>query len=102
MIILDMIKNTFKPILVGILLGLSSAVIADGNAVNGGKLFAESTCATQCHGTEKFTASDRKVDSIAKLETAVRHWDSSLNTNWFDDEIIDVTAYLNKTYYKFK
>lgn len=79
----------------------STTAMADGNIANGKKLFTGSKC-NQCHGTEVYTRKDRKVNNLAKLEAQVRRCDSNLNTNWFDDEIIDVTAHLNKAYYKFK
>ena len=78
----------------------SSFALAEGDITNGKKLFTGSKC-DKCHGTEVFTRKDRKVSSLASLESQVRRCDSNLNTNWFDDEIIDVTAYLNKQYYKF-
>ncbi len=89
--------------LAGLLIALtaSTTAMADGNDANGKKLFTGSKC-NQCHGTEVFTRKDRKVTDLAKLEAQVRRCDSNLNTNWFDDEIIDVTAHLNKQYYKFK
>gem|GEM_PF-678800 len=68
--------------------------------VNGQKLFAASQC-LNCHGTEVFSRPDRKVKSLAELESQVRRCDANLPTNWYDDEILDVVAYLNKTYYKF-
>ena len=74
---------------------------AAGDAANGKKLFTASKC-NQCHGTEVFTKKDRKVKDLKTLEVQVRRCDSNLDTNWFDDEIIDVTAHLNKEYYKFK
>ena len=80
---------------------ITSVTFAGGNAANGQKLFKASKC-NQCHGTEVFTRKDRKMKDLAGLEAQVRRCDSNLNTNWFDDEIIDVTAYLNKQYYKFK
>jgi hypothetical protein len=79
----------------------TTTAMAAGNEANGKKLFTGSKC-NQCHGTEVFTRTDRKVTDLAKLEAQVRRCDSNLNTNWFDDEIIDVTAHLNKQYYKFK
>lgn len=79
---------------------ISTTTFADGNAGNGKKLFTQSKC-NQCHGTEVFTRKDRKVTDLSKLEAQVRRCDSNLNTNWFDDEIHDVTAHLNKQYYKF-
>jgi cytochrome c553 len=80
---------------------ISGVALANGNAGNGQKLFSGSKC-NKCHGTEVFTRKDRKVTSLPKLEAQVRRCDSNLNTNWFDDEIIDVTAHLNSKYYKFK
>ncbi len=79
----------------------STTAMANGNEANGKKLFVGSKC-NKCHDTEVYTRKDRKVTDLAKLEAQVRRCDSNLNTNWFDDEIIDVTAHLNKAYYKFK
>ena len=78
----------------------SGSSMAAGNAANGEALFTASKC-NQCHGTDIFTKPTRKVTSLDQLEAQVRRCDSNLNTNWFDDEIIDVTAHLNKQYYKF-
>ncbi len=87
--------------LAGLLIsGMTSIASAEGNVANGQTLFTQSKC-NQCHGTEVFTRPDRKVTDLAKLEAQVRRCDSNLNTNWFDDEIKDVTAYLNSQYYKF-
>lgn len=80
---------------------VSGATLAAGNPANGQNLFTNSNC-NQCHGTDVYTRKDRKVNSIASLEAQVRRCDSNLNTNWFDDEIHDVTAYLNQQFYKFK
>ncbi len=73
---------------------------ASGDAINGKKLFDKSQC-QKCHGTEVFTREERKVDNVEALEKQVRLCDSQLSVNWFDDEISDVVAYLNETYYKF-
>lgn len=98
------IINKLKISLTGLLVSgifVSSAAFANGNVANGKKLYTNSKC-NQCHGTEVFTRKDRKVTSLKALEAQVRRCDSNLNTNWFDDEIIDVTAHLNQQYYKFK
>ena len=79
---------------------ISGVVYAQGNSENGQKLFTEAKC-NQCHGTEVYTRKDRKISNLAGLEGQVRRCDSAANTNWFDDEIHDVKAYLNKQYYKF-
>ncbi|MEZ5536752.1 MAG: hypothetical protein R3F02_14135 [Thiolinea sp.] len=80
---------------------LSSGLYADEpNVANGQRLFKESRC-LECHGVDVFTRPDRKVKSLAALESRVRQCDARLSTNWFDDQILDVVAYLNSTYYKF-
>lgn len=81
---------------------LSFSVQAEVPSVaNGQRLFAESRC-LECHGVDVFTSKDRKVKDLAGLERKVRQCDTNLSTNWFDDQILDVVAYLNSTYYKFK
>ena len=52
-------------------------------------------------GTKMYTREDRKVDSIVRLESMVRMCDSNLNLQMFDDDMMDIVAYLNKTHYKF-
>ena len=79
---------------------ISTSAFADGNAANGKSLFTGSKCGT-CHGNEIYTSKDRKVKNLKSLEAAVRLNDSKLNTNWFDEDVKDVTAYLNQQYYKF-
>lgn len=82
------------------LLTFTGTSFGAGDAENGEKLFAASECLS-CHGTDVFTAPDRKVNDLKALDTQVRLCDSNLNTNWFDTEIHDVVAYLNQQYYKF-
>ncbi|WGZ94868.1 MAG: cytochrome c [Candidatus Thiothrix putei] len=79
---------------------LMQTVAAEPDPANGQKLFAASKC-LNCHGTDAFTKADRKVTDLARLESQVRSCDANLDTNWFDDEIKDVVAYLNQAYYKF-
>jgi len=89
---------TLSLILSGLLISVNA--FAAGNAANGKTLFVGSKCGT-CHGTEIYTSKNRKVKNMKALEAAVRLNDSKLNTNWFDEDVKDVTAYLNQQYYKF-
>ena len=93
-----LVTKTTTLVLSGLL--ISSSALANGNAANGKALFTASKCGT-CHGTEIYTSKDRKVKNLKALEAAVRLNDSKLNTNWFDEDVKDVTAYLNQQYYKF-
>jgi cytochrome c1 len=92
-----MIKTTMT--LCGLL--LVGSVYADGSVSKGKKIYLESEC-MRCHQTnEMFIRSDRKVKTLPELDSQVRRCDAQLSTNLFDDEIKDVVAYLNQSYYKF-
>lgn len=66
-----------------------------------GKALSDQHC-YQCHGTEVYTREDRKVRSLDALSRQVRRCELALGLKWFDDEIENVTAYLNQDYYRFK
>lgn len=72
-----------------------------GNAENGKELYENSKC-QKCHSSEVYTRKDRKVTSIPALEKKVRMCDSQFSVNWFNEDISDVVAYLNKAFYKFE
>lgn len=76
--------------------------------IDSGEQLHEENCVT-CHHPKAegdhshlYTREEgRRANDLAGLESMVRMCDTNLNTGWFDDEIENVTAYLNKTYYKF-
>jgi len=55
-----------------------------------------------CHTSNMYKSKVRKVHDLAALTARVKRCDFSLGTQWFDDDIDDVVAYLNRDYYKFK
>jgi CxxC motif-containing protein (DUF1111 family) len=55
-----------------------------------------------CHGTEVYTREDRKVTSLPALETQVQRCETALGLRWFDDDIADMSQFLNTHYYHFK
>ena len=63
--------------------------------------FVQTKC-TACHDSGVYTRPDRRVDSLARLESQVRMCDANLNTKLYDDEIESVVSYLNEQYYKFE
>ena len=94
-------KTSFATLGIGAMVfALATIAYAKGNADNGKKLFNASKC-QRCHSTEIFTKEDRKVKTLQQLENTVRFCDSRLSVNWFDFEIDDVVAYLNRDFYKF-
>ena len=98
-------NNIKKAIIAVSSLLLAGAVLAEGDGVGDpakGKITFEASQCMQCHQTDElFTRKDRKVKTLAGLDAQVRKCDAQLSTNLFDDEIEDVTAYLNEAYYKF-
>ena len=93
-----------KLITTGVVVGsliLTTNLLAEGKADLGKELYANSQCMS-CHSTDIYTNEDRKINDLAALENKVRLCDSQLSVNWFDDEIKDVVAYLNKAFYKFE
>lgn len=90
------------------ILGLSTPVFASANLENG-KAIDQQKCYA-CHakktgfgnGDMIYTRSDSKVNSLAKLKSMVARCNSELRLDLFPEDEVDVTAYLNKQFYKFK
>ena len=75
-------------------------VAADQASVDQGKALHDAHCQA-CHGSEVYTRDDRKVKSLAGLDTQVNRCTHTLGIQWFEDESGAVVDYLNTTYYKF-
>ena len=56
---------------------------------------------TQCHGTEAYTRENRRVTDLNKLQNQVQRCALALGKVWSNEDVDDVTAYLNAEYYKF-
>ena len=65
------------------------------------ELFSEANC-VKCHSVTKFKYQKDKVSNFTTLHSAVTSCATATAAPWFDDEIKDVSRYLNKEYYKFK
>ena len=59
------------------------------------------THCTGCHDDSVYTRDNRRVKSLERLGEQVRFCKDSLELTWFDEEVDDVIAYLNQTYYHF-
>lgn len=66
-----------------------------------GRQLVDSNC-NSCHQSEVYTRKNRRVKDLDQLRTQVRRCEFSLDLRWFDDQIENVTNYLNEQYYKFK
>ena len=95
-----------KPPLLIATAGMCASLTSHAADVDHGKALHDANC-TRCHiemkggdGSALYTRADRKVKSPAELEAQVRRCESNLNLLWFDEDVADVTEYLNEAFYK--
>jgi mono/diheme cytochrome c family protein len=76
--------------------------------VAAGKALHEKNCIS-CHassfggdGSGIYTREYAKVKTSKGLVTQVRACNTNIGLKWFEDEELNVAAYLNQTYYKFE
>ena len=81
-----------------ILLNVPLAQAAD--AKRGQELY-QANC-TRCHDTSVHTRPNSIIHSLDGLKKRVQFCESNARLNWSPDQIEDVAAYLNNTFYKFK
>ena len=81
------------------LLLLSSHLYSDTH--NGKVLFNQQDC-LKCHGLSQFSPKENKITNFEKLYNRVESCSFGNKTGWFDDEVMDVSSYLNADFYHFK
>lgn len=76
--------------------------------INAGKALVEAHC-IECHaskyggdGSAIYTREYNKVKTSKGLIAQIRNCNTMLGLKWFEDEEINVAAYLNNAYYKFE
>lgn len=70
-----------------------------GDAARGRALY-ESHCAS-CHSESVHGRQKREAKDFEGVRAWVMRWNASLALRWGEEEIEDVTLYLNGTYYRF-
>lgn len=53
-----------------------------------------------CHESTAHIRENRRAKSLAEVRRWVARWSLQLELGWGPDEVEDVTAYLNRTYYR--
>ena len=81
----------------GLFLTFNSAHAAD---VNNGMILHQENC-LRCHQSEMYTRDDRKVKTFEQLKKQVQQCELAIELGWFEEEVEDVTGYLNVAYYMF-
>jgi len=88
--------------IVTISIALLLAISAYAQKEDGKELFNEATC-LQCHNVEDFKDKDmHKAKSFKQMKDKVFACQIASDAHWFDDEVHDVSLYLNHEYYHFK
>ena len=65
-----------------------------------GELLYENHC-QECHDNSVHTRKDRLVESQELLRAWVMSWTVHNGLDWSQEEVADITAYLNRAYYHF-
>lgn len=65
------------------------------------ELFDNAKCMS-CHNNEDFLEKTRKAKDFLKVHQKVSICAHNNSVEWFDDETMDVTKYLNQKFYNYK
>ena len=86
---------------------LTRAAFASEVDLKNGKELHEMHC-NSCHQSmfngsaeEIYTRNDRKMANYSMLQNQVQRCVLNLRLKWFEDELNNVSQYLNQTYYQF-
>lgn len=70
------------------------------HAFDRGELLYQNHC-QECHDGTVHTRKDRLVESPGTLRAWVISWIVHNGLNWSEEEVADITAYLDQRYYRF-
>lgn len=85
-------------VLAGVELLVGCTDVPKGDPVRG--MEVHKVC-LDCHGTELYTSQNRKIKSLAALRKDVVRWGDYYAPALSAQDVDDVTAYLNRDFYKF-
>lgn len=91
--------RSIKPLLTFCALLLPLASANAGNVENGKKLY-DANC-HGCHDTKVHTRPNRIIHTYGDLVNRVKFCDAQVKAGFSDDQIKDVSDYLNTEFYKF-
>lgn len=66
-----------------------------------GKALHDKTCLA-CHDSKMYTRADRKIKTATQLAGRVSGCNANTGAGWFPEDELNVSAYLNQQFYKFK
>jgi len=92
--------SRWQSILLGICLLVLPLTAIHAADISIGKELHQENC-LECHKPELYERADRTVKTLQHLRSQVLFCAVNNDVEWFDEEIDDVTAYLNAFYYLF-
>ncbi len=92
--------NSKKIVLVNSITLLLFSLPVQAVDIENGKTLHNENC-VRCHNETPYTRENRIVNSLDELHTRISQCELSAELAWFDEEINDVTAYLNNAFYRF-
>ena len=78
----------------------STASTAVGLDAHPGKALHDANCIS-CHDAKVYTRPERKILDYTQLAAQVRRCDANLGSRLFDDDLAQITDYLNQAYYQY-
>lgn len=88
------------PRLATVLLALAALHGSPAQAQSRGELLYNTHCIA-CHTTQMHWRNKKLATDWDTLEAQVRRWQQAASLGWRDDDIAEVTRYLNERYYDF-
>tara|TARA_R110001606_G_C15126132_1_gene622736 strand:- start:192 stop:557 length:366 start_codon:yes stop_codon:yes gene_type:complete len=73
---------------------------AEATDLQRGQMLYETQCQT-CHDSVLHLRKGQQAQSFAQIEEQVRHWAKYQNTGWSDEDVGDVSDYLNSVFYRY-
>jgi mono/diheme cytochrome c family protein len=83
-----------------VVLALSAELPAQAGDAERGQQLHDQHC-MRCHGPEMYLRSSRVVGDFAALRERVQQCELAAELLWFEEDVDDVAAYLNRAYYRF-
>ena len=94
------IRTIGGPVSILLVLLLSAQVPSYADDVDRGELLHNDHC-QRCHQRDIYNKPDRKVENLSQLKQRVKQCELVNDLLWFEEEVNDVTAYLNAHFYLF-
>lgn len=95
-------NDAFLPALrrvAGIVFG-AAVVVTSASAQTRGELLYSTHC-NACHSEQMHWRAGRTVTDWKSLQGQVRRWQAAASLRWSEDDVLDVTRYLNQSIYHF-